>query len=94
MKKLSNEQLYQLKMNFFSEINVKVLVMKMLLSMVVLPIFIKSIDELTIGTHNVIADILLSTTIIIIPSVFLILLFKKEISIFEKVQKEVKNQIE
>lgn len=88
MKKLSNEQLYQLKMNFFSEINVKVLVMKMLLSMVVLPIFIKSIDELTIGTHNVIADILLSTTIVIVPSVFLVLLFKKEISIFEKVQKK------
>ncbi|HCU7193626.1 MULTISPECIES: hypothetical protein [Staphylococcus] len=94
MKKLSNEQLYQLKMNFFSEINVKLLIMKMLLAMVVLPIFIKSIDELTIGSHNVIADILLSTTIIIIPSVFLILLFKKEISIFEKVQKGVKNQIE
>ncbi len=93
MKKLSNEQLYQLKMNFFSEINVKVLVMKMLLSMVVLPIFIKSIDELTIGTHNVIADILLSTTIVIVPSVFLVLLFKKEISIFEKVQKRVKNQV-
>lgn len=94
MEKLSNEQLYQLKMNFFSEINVKLLIMKMLLAMVVLPIFIKSIDELTIGSHNVIADILLSTTIIIIPSVFLILLFKKEISIFEKVQKGVKNQIE
>lgn len=35
MKKLSNEQLYQLKMNFFSEINVKLLIMKMLLAMVV-----------------------------------------------------------
>lgn len=93
MKKLSNEQLYQLKMNFFSEINVKLLIMKMLLAMVVLPIFIKSIDELTIGSHNVIADVLLSTTIVIVPSVFLILLFKKEISIFEKVQKRVKNKI-
>lgn len=94
MKKLSNEQLYHLKMTFFSEINVKVLTMKMLLAMVILPVFIKTIDELTIASHNVIADILLSTTIIIIPSIFLILLFKKEISIFEKVQKGVKNQIE
>jgi hypothetical protein len=68
--------------------------MKMLLSMVVLPIFIKSIDELTIGTHNVIADILLSTTIVIVPSVFLVLLFKKEISIFEKVQKELKTKLD
>ncbi|MDU4493179.1 hypothetical protein [Staphylococcus capitis] len=94
MKKLSNEKLYQIKMNFFSEISVKVLAMKMILAMVILPVFIKTIDELTIASHNVIADILLSTTIIIIPSVFLILLFKKEISIFEKVQKGVKNQIE
>lgn len=90
MKKLSNEQLYQLKMNFFSEINVKVLVMKMLLSMVVLPIFIKSIDELTIASHNIFADVMLSTLVIIIPSLFLILLFKKEIRIFEKIQKRVK----
>lgn len=94
MKKISNEQLYQLKMNFFSEISVKVLTIKMFLAMFVLPTFIKSIDELTISSHNFIADVLLSTTIIIIPSVFLILLFKKEIGIFEKVQKRVKNQIE
>lgn len=93
MKKLSNEQLYQMKMNFFSEIKVKVLTMKMLLVMLVLPIFIKAIDELTIVSHNVIADVLLSTTIVIVPSLFLILLFKKEIRIFEKVQKRVKNQI-
>ncbi|MCG2177559.1 hypothetical protein K4Q81_09785 [Staphylococcus epidermidis] len=94
MKKLSNEQLYQMKMNFFSEIKVKVFALKMLLTIFVLPTFLKCIDELTIASHNVIVDILLSTTIIIIPSVFLILLFKKEISIFEKVQKGVKNQIE
>ncbi|AQR26667.1 hypothetical protein [Staphylococcus aureus] len=93
MKKLSNEQLYQMKMNFFSEIKVKVLAMKVLLAMIVLPIFIKTIDELTIASHNIIADVLLSTTIVIVPSVFLILLFKKEISIFEKVQKRVKNKI-
>ncbi|MDU4468690.1 MAG: hypothetical protein E7I99_10520, partial [Streptococcus mitis] len=61
MKKLSNEKLYQIKMNFFSEISVKVLAMKMILAMVILPVFIKTIDELTIASHNVIADILLST---------------------------------
>lgn len=94
MKNLSNEQRYEMKMNFFSEVSVKVLAMKVLLAMIVLPIFIKTIDELTIASHNAIVDILLSTTIIIIPSVFLILLFKKEISVFEKVQKGVKNQIE
>ncbi|KIT67598.1 hypothetical protein QP65_00415 [Staphylococcus aureus] len=93
MKKLCNEQLYQIKMNFFSEVSVKVLTMKVLLAMLVLPIFIKTIDELTIASHNIIADVLLSTTIVIVPSVFLILLFKKEISIFEKVQKRVKNKI-
>lgn len=92
MKKLRTEQLYQIKMNFFSEISVKVLALKMFLTIFVLPTFFKCIDELTIASHNVIVDILLSTTIIIIPSVFLILLFKKEISIFEKVQKGVKNQ--
>lgn len=93
MKNLSNEQRYEMKMNFFSEVSVKVLAMKVLLAMIVLPIFIKTIDELTIASHNIIADVLLSTTIVIIPSVFLILLFKKEISIFEKVQKRVKNKI-
>lgn len=93
MKNLSSEQLYQIKMNFFSEISVKVLALKMLLTIFVLPIFIKTIDELTIASHNIIADVLLSTTIVIVPSVFLILLFKKEISIFEKVQKRVKNKI-
>lgn len=93
MKNLSNEQRYEMKMNFFSEVSVKVLTMKVLLAMLVLPIFIKTIDELTIASHNIIADVLLSTTIVIVPSVFLILLFKKEISIFEKVQKRVKNKI-
>ncbi|WP_180526148.1 hypothetical protein [Staphylococcus haemolyticus] len=93
MKNLSNEQRYEMKMNFFSEVSVKVLAMKVLLAMIVLPIFIKTIDELTIASHNIIADVLLSTTIVIVPSVFLILLFKKEISIFEKVQKRVKNKI-
>lgn len=94
MKKLSNEKLYQLKMNFFSEISVKVLTIKMFLAMFVLPTFIKSIDELTISSHNFIADVLLSTTIIIVPSLFLILLFKKEIRIFEKVQKELKTKLD
>ncbi|HDA2324795.1 TPA: hypothetical protein ACF9CH_002865 [Staphylococcus aureus] len=94
MKKLSNEQLYQLKMNFFSEISVKVLTIKMFLAMFVLPTFIKFIDELTISSYNFIADVLLSTTIIIVPSLFLILLFKKEIRIFEKVQKELKTKLD
>lgn len=93
MKNLISEQRYEMKMNFFSEVSVKVLTMKVLLAMLVLPIFIKTIDELTIASHNIIADVLLSTTIVIVPSVFLILLFKKEISIFEKVQKRVKNKI-
>ncbi|MBM6202845.1 hypothetical protein H6K86_11765 [Staphylococcus epidermidis] len=93
MKNLSREQRYEMKMNFFSEVSVKVLTMKMLLAMLVLPIFIKAIDELTIASHNFIADVLLSTTIVIVPSVFLLLLFKKEISIFEKLQKRVKNQV-
>lgn len=94
MKKLCNEQLYQIKMNFFSEVSVKVLALKMLLTIFVLPTFLKCIDELTIASHNMIADVMISTLVIIIPSLFLILLFKKEISIFEKVQKRVKNQIE
>lgn len=93
MKKLSDEQLYQMKMNFFSEIKVKVLALKILLTIFVLPTFLKCIDELIISSHNFIADFLLSTTIVIVPSVFLVLLFKKEISIFEKVQKRVKNQV-
>ena len=93
MKNLSSEQRYEMKMNFFSEVSVKVLTMKVLLAMLVLPIFIKTIDELTIASHNIIADVLLSTTIVIVPSVFLILLFKKEISIFKKVQKRVEYKI-
>ena len=94
MKKLSKEQLYQVKMNFFSEISIKVLALKILLTIFVLPTLFKCIDELTIASHNIFADVMLSTLVIIIPSLFLILLFKKEISVFEKVQKGVKNQIE
>lgn len=90
MKKLRAEQLYQIKMNFFSEISVKVLALKMLLTIFVLPTFVKCIDELTIASHNIFADVMLSTLVIIIPSLFLILLFKKEIRIFEKIQKRVK----
>ncbi|HDP4183804.1 TPA: hypothetical protein P6O34_002662 [Staphylococcus aureus] len=90
MKKLRTEQLYQIKMNFFSEISVKVLALKMLLTIFVLPTFVKCIDELTIASHNIFADVMLSTLVIIIPSLFLILLFKKEIRIFEKIQKRVK----
>ncbi|MDU5815695.1 MAG: hypothetical protein E6Z52_02835 [Staphylococcus sp.] len=90
MKKLCNEQLYQIKMNFFSEVSVKVLALKMLLTIFVLPTFVKCIDELTIASHNIFADVMLSTLVIIIPSLFLILLFKKEIRIFEKIQKRVK----
>lgn len=93
MKKLSDEQLYQMKMNFFSEIKVKVLALKILLTIFVLPTFLKCIDELIISSHNIITDVMLSILVIIIPSLFLILLFKKEIRIFEKVQKRVKNQI-
>lgn len=92
MKKLRTEQLYQIKMNFFSEISVKVLALKMLLTIFVLPSFVKCIDELTIASHNIFADVMLSTLVIIIPSLFLILLFKKEIRIFEKIQKRVKKQ--
>ncbi|HCX9496478.1 TPA: hypothetical protein O0001_002261 [Staphylococcus aureus] len=94
MKKLCNEQLYQIKMNFFSEVSVKVLALKMLLTIFILPTLFKCIDELTIASHNIFVDVMLSTLVIIIPSLFLILLFKKEISVFEKVQKGVKNQIE
>lgn len=90
MKKLRAEQLYQIKMNFFSEISVKVLALKMLLTIFVLPTFVKCIDELTIASHNIFEDVMLSTLVIIIPSLFLILLFKKEIRIFEKIQKRVK----
>ncbi|HEI6472510.1 TPA: hypothetical protein SJG10_002550 [Staphylococcus aureus] len=90
MEKLRTEQLYQIKMNFFSEISVKVLALKMLLTIFVLPTFVKCIDELTIASHNIFADVMLSTLVIIIPSLFLILLFKKEIRIFEKIQKRVK----
>ena len=90
MKKLRAEQLYQIKMNFFSEISVKVLALKMLLTIFVLPTFVKCIDELTIASHNIFADVMLSTLVIIIPSLFLILLFKKEIRIFEKIQKRAK----
>lgn len=90
MKKLRTEQLYQIKMNFFSEISVKVLALKMFLTIFVLPTFFKCIDELTIASHNIFADVMLSTLVIIIPSLFLILLFKKEIRIFEKIQKRVK----
>ena len=90
MKKLRTEQLYQIKMNFFSEISVKVLALKMLLTIFVLPTFVKCIDELTIASHNIFADVMLSTLVIIIPSLFLILLFKKDIRIFEKIQKRVK----
>lgn len=93
MEKLRTEQLYQIKMNFFSEISVKVLALKMLLTIFVLPTFVKCIDELTIASHNIFADVMLSTLVIIIPSLFLILLFKKEIRIFEKIQKRVKNKI-
>ncbi|WP_407809853.1 hypothetical protein [Staphylococcus aureus] len=92
MKKLRTEQLYQIKMNFFSEISVKVLALKMFLTIFVLPSFVKCIDELTIASHNIFADVMLSTLVIIIPSLFLILLFKKEIRIFEKIQKRVKKQ--
>ena len=92
MKKLSDEQLYQMKMNFFSEIKVKVLVLKILLTIFVLPTFLKCIDELIISSHNIITDVMLSILVIIIPSLFLILLFKKEIRIFEKIQKRVKKQ--
>ncbi|HHC6240452.1 MAG: hypothetical protein E6663_10460 [Staphylococcus lugdunensis] len=94
MKKLCNEQLYQIKMNFFSEVSVKVLALKMLVTIFILPTLFKCIDELTIASHNIFVDVMLSTLVIIIPSLLLILLFKKEISIFEKVQKRVKNQIE
>lgn len=92
MKKLCNEQLYQIKMNFFSEVSVKVLALKMLLTIFILPTLFKCIDELTIASHNIFADVMLSTLVIIIPSLFLILLFKKEIRIFEKIQKRVKKQ--
>lgn len=92
MKKLSDEQLYQMKMNFFSEIKVKVLALKILLTIFVLPTFLKCIDELIIYSHNIITDVMLSILVIIIPSLFLILLFKKEIRIFEKIQKRVKKQ--
>ncbi|HHW5163301.1 TPA: hypothetical protein ACU23K_002751 [Staphylococcus aureus] len=92
MKKLSDEQLYQMKMNFFSEIKVKVLALKILLTIFVLPTFLKCIDELIISSHNIITDVMLSILVIIIPSLFLILLFKKEIRIFEKIQKRVKKQ--
>lgn len=94
MKKLCNEQLYQIKMNFFSEVSIKVLALKMLVTIFILPTLFKCIDELTIASHNIFVDVMLSTLVIIIPSLLLILLFKKEISIFEKVQKRVKNQIE
>lgn len=92
MKKLSNEKLYQIKMNFFSEISVKVLALKMLLTIFVLPTLFKCIDDLTIVSHNIFADVMLSTLVVIIPSLFLILLFKKEIRIFETIQKSVKKQ--
>jgi FlaA1/EpsC-like NDP-sugar epimerase len=95
MKKLSKEQLYQVKMNFFSEISIKVLALKILLTIFVLPTLFKCIDELTIASHNIFADVMLSTLVIIIPSLFLILLFKKEISVFEKKYKKgLKNQTE
>lgn len=94
MKKLSNEKLYQIKMNFFSEISVKVFALKILLTIFVLPTLFKCIDDLTIVSHNIFVDVMLSTLVVIIPSLFLILLFKKEIRIFEKIQKGVKNQIE
>lgn len=70
MKKLCNEQLYQIKMNFFSEVSVKVLAIKMLLTIFILPTLFKCIDELTIASHNIFADVMLSTLVIIIPSFF------------------------
>lgn len=93
MKNLNNEQRYEMKMNFFSEISVRALVSKLLIAIIAICVIVNGADQVANSMNNALIGAIIATSIVIIFGVLVSLLFIKELNILKKLEKRVKNQI-
>ncbi|HCY6246313.1 TPA: hypothetical protein O1092_002681 [Staphylococcus aureus] len=93
MNNLSSEQRHEMKMNFFSEINVRVLASKLLVAIIAICVIINGADEIANSINNALIGAIAATSIVIIFGVFVSLLFIKELNILKRIEKRVKKQV-
>ncbi|EIK13954.1 hypothetical protein MQK_02521 [Staphylococcus aureus subsp. aureus VRS6] len=90
MNNLSSEQRHEMKMNFFSEISVRVLASKLLVAIIAICVIINGADEIANSINNALIGAIAATSIVIIFGVFVSLLFIKELNILKRIEKRVK----
>ncbi len=93
MNNLSSEQRHEMKMNFFSEISVRVLASKLLVAIIAICVIINGADEIANSINNALIGAIAATSIVIIFGVFVSLLFIKELNVLKRIEKRVKKQV-
>lgn len=87
MKNLSSEQRYEMKMKFFSEISLRVLAIKLVVAIATMCASINWADEIANSINNNIVSSIVATSIVLVFSTLISLLFIKELNTMKKIEK-------